>query len=170
MSKAVPEVVTELHDSATLIATWRGTPVENGLTVNLDDTFDEPEIDIKGGRDLDTYTLMLVDADAPSPSSPKYRCWLHWLVVNIPAHDVSAAPGTAAEPVIPRGEVVQEYSPPEPARGRHRLLFLLYKQNGRVAVKKPAKRQGFQVRAWAQDHNLGNPATGLWVYAQADEE
>ncbi len=27
-----------------------------------------------------------------------------------------------------------------------------------------------QVRAWAQDHNLGNPATGLWVYAQADEE
>ena len=47
---------------------------------------------------------------------------------------------------IPRGEVIQEYSPPEPARGRHRLLFLLYKQNGRVAAKKPAKRQGFQVQ------------------------
>ena len=27
-----------------------------------------------------------------------------------------------------------------------------------------------QVRAWAKEHNLGNPATGLWVWAQADEE
>lgn len=30
-------------------------------------------------------------------------------------------------------------------QGKHRLLFLLYKQSGRVTVKPPAKRQGFQV-------------------------
>lgn len=32
-----------------------------------------------------------------------------------------------------------------PAQGKHRLLFLLYKQSGCVTVKPPAKRQGFQV-------------------------
>lgn len=45
----------------------------------------------------------------------------------------------------PCAAALQEYSPPTPARGKHRLLFLLYKQNGRVAAKAPAKRQGFQV-------------------------
>lgn len=29
---------------------------------------------------------------------------------------------------------------------------------------------GSQVREWAKEHNLGNPASGLWVWAQADEE
>lgn len=27
-----------------------------------------------------TYTLLLVDPDAPSPHSPKHRSWLHWMV------------------------------------------------------------------------------------------
>ena len=34
---------------------------------------------------------------------------------------------------------------PAPVQGKHRLLFLLYKQSGRVTVKPPSKRQGFQV-------------------------
>ena len=37
----------------------------------------EPEVSIQTPG---TYTLMLVDPDAPSPTSPKYRSWLHWLV------------------------------------------------------------------------------------------
>jgi hypothetical protein len=31
-------------------------------------------------------------------------------------------------------------------QGRHRFLFLLFKQNGRVTVRPPSKRAGFQVR------------------------
>lgn len=34
----------------------------------------------------------------------------------------------------------------------------------------PAKRQGFQVRAFAQEHNLGAPAAGLFVWAVNGEE
>ena len=33
----------------------------------------EPEIDIKGGRDLDTYTLMLVDAVRLAAKKSVYR-------------------------------------------------------------------------------------------------
>jgi hypothetical protein len=38
---------------------------------------DEPEIAI-GGKD--TYALLMVDPDAPSPSNPKYSPFLHWAV------------------------------------------------------------------------------------------
>ena len=108
-------------------------------------------------------------------------------------------------------------SPPHPSarllgclQGKHRFLFLLFKQSGRVTVRPPSKRQGFQaraglahgatapsapalhwqlgncgitlsklsdptclcpqVRAFAQEHNLGNPAAGLFVWAQNPEE
>jgi hypothetical protein len=37
----------------------------------------EPEVSISTPG---TYTLLLVDPDAPSPHSPKYRSWLHWMV------------------------------------------------------------------------------------------
>ena len=39
----------------------------------------------------------------------------------------------------------------------------------RRAPPSPFWRVPPQVKAWAKDHNLGNPASGLWVYAAADE-
>ena len=35
--------------------------------------------------------------------------------------------------------------PPRSQGGKHRFLFLLFKQNGRVTVRPPSKRQSFQV-------------------------
>ena len=43
---------------------------------------EEPEIAIKGSEA--TFTLLMVDPDAPSPHAPKFRNWLHYLVTNIP--------------------------------------------------------------------------------------
>ena len=43
---------------------------------------EEPEIAIKGSEA--TFTLLMVDPDVPSPHDPKFRNWLHWMVVNIP--------------------------------------------------------------------------------------
>lgn len=99
----------------------------------------------------------MVDPDAPSPANPKYRSWLHWLVINIPGHDIQ------------RGEEVVPYDPPAPGPNRHRYLYLLFKQNGRVKSRAPAKRQGFQVQDWARQHDLGNPANGLFLWSAADE-
>lgn len=107
-------------------------------------------------------------------------------VVNIPSHDPA------------RGEVAVAYMPPEPAKvndekvnnrgpcwsapnpvlygarpplqGKHRILFLLYKQQARVTVRPPSKRQGFQVRAFEKEHHLGSPAAGLFVWAENAEE
>ena len=90
----------------------------------------EPEVEIKG---TGTYTLMLVDVDSPSPKDPHHRSFLLWMVINIPAVDIA------------RGEVVEEYSPPSPARGKHRYAFLLFKQSKRLVVRPPSKRHSFQV-------------------------
>lgn len=30
-----------------------------------------------------TYTLLLVDPDAPTPDDPKFAYWRHWVVSNI---------------------------------------------------------------------------------------
>lgn len=100
----------------------------------------------------------MVDPDAPNPSHPKFRSWLHWLVVNIPGNDPA------------RGEEVEAYMPPEPGKEKHRYVWLLFRQKGRVTARRPAKRQGFQVREWAQQHGLDpRPATGLWFWSAADE-
>ena len=49
-------------------------------------------------------------------------------------------------------------------------MWLLFKQKARVKARRPAKRQGFQVREWAAQHGLDtHPATGLWYWSAADE-
>lgn len=78
-------------------------------------------------------------------------------VINIPSVDVA------------RGEVVVDYEPPSPARGRHRYLYLLFRQTGRVTARRLASRKGFQVKEWAREHGLGNPANGLFFWCDADE-
>lgn len=35
------------------------------------------------------YTLLMIDPDAPTRQSPKFKEWQHWLVVNIPGNNVS---------------------------------------------------------------------------------
>jgi phosphatidylethanolamine-binding protein (PEBP) family uncharacterized protein len=45
-----------------------------------------PEVTITPGtQDINQYTLIMVDPDAPSPDDPKMKEWLHWIVANIPA-------------------------------------------------------------------------------------
>jgi hypothetical protein len=53
------------------------------------------------------------DPDAPSPDAPKYRFWLHWLVINIPGVDVH------------RGEVVTPYMGPVRKAPQHLAAQIL---------------------------------------------
>lgn len=146
---------SEVGDDAELIIKYGSLRIENGQTISPDELLSEPEVEIKPKNQ--TYTLMLVDPDAPAPNTPKYRSWLHWLVINIPSNDII------------RGEEVESYMPPEPAKGKHRYLYLLFKQKNRVVARRPAKRQGFQVKEWAMQHGLDpNPCAGLFFWSAAD--
>lgn len=64
------------------------------------------------------YSLLLVDPDAPSRQNPKFREYLHWLVMNIPGSSID------------QGDEVVGYigSGPPKKTGLHRYIFLIYKQ------------------------------------------
>ncbi|KMZ56421.1 Protein HEADING DATE 3B [Zostera marina] len=102
-----------------------------------------------GGEDLrNFFTLVMVDPDAPNPSNPTLREYLHWLVTDIPETLDSSY-----------GRVETIYESPLPEVGVHRFVFVLYKQLGRQTVA-PADnmfRQNFSTREFAINYNLGSP-------------
>lgn len=52
---------------------------------------DLTDIPVKDGASADqTYTLLLVDPDAPTPDEPKFAWWRHWVLSGL-------KPGTPAE-------------------------------------------------------------------------
>lgn len=79
----------------------------------------------------------MIDPDAPSPSQPKARSWLHWLVVNVPVQRVTSSHdsmrGTGSSSLqcdADRGETVLPYAPPSPPVGTHRYMFIVCQQTG----------------------------------------
>lgn len=74
------------------------------------------------------YSLLMFDPDAPTRIIPVLREVRHWAVVNIPGNAVES------------GETVAEYigcGPPK-YTGRHRYVFLIYKQpDGKIDNKEP---------------------------------
>ncbi|KAM3316943.1 hypothetical protein ACQJBY_034855 [Aegilops geniculata] len=97
-----------------------------------------------GGNDMRVlYTLMLVDPDAPSPSHPTLREYLHWMVVD--------NPGTTGASF---GQELVVYERPEPRSGIHRMVFVLFQQLGRGAVFAPHMRHNFSSRSLARQYHL----------------
>lgn len=100
------------------------------------------------------YSLVLVDADAPSAEQPTDRCWLHWEVVDIPGSNVSA------------GREVLSWTSPKPPAGDkgHRYVLILMQQeqemlaSGTEAVAgcgaKQSTRSKFDVRRFIKTCGL----------------
>lgn len=67
------------------------------------------------------------------------------------------------------GKEIVKYEIPRPNIGIHRYVFLLYKQKGRQAVMKtPNSRDGFNVRKFADDNELGPPVAAVFFNAQRE--
>lgn len=185
--RAIPDIIDLVSDQATLQVTYKNTlKIENAMRIDPEELLQQPAIQIhpKTATPRRVYTLMVVDPDVPTPNNPKLRCFLHWLVINIPPHDIT------------RGEEVVPYEPPcgggksggatrigaaphhhitnkmgpgstGSIKGHHRLVFLLFEQSGRVTARPPSSRKRFQVRSWCASHGgigSGEPAGGLFVW------
>ncbi|CAM0912094.1 unnamed protein product [Alopecurus aequalis] len=114
------------------------------------------------GRVGDLFTLVMTDPDAPSPSEPTMKEWLHWLVVNIPG---------GADPS--QGQEVVPYMAPCPPLGIHRYVLVLFQQKARVAAPASgtdaaAVRARFSTRAFAERHDLGLPVAAMYFNAQKE--
>uniref|UniRef100_A0ACD6A8C3 Uncharacterized protein n=1 Tax=Avena sativa TaxID=4498 RepID=A0ACD6A8C3_AVESA len=99
----------------------------------------------------------MVDPDAPTPSDPSQREYLHWLVSDIPEGcDVS------------RGTEVVAYESPRPTAGIHRFAFVVFRQTVRQEIHAPGWRANFNTRDFAAFYSLGEPAAAAYFNCQRE--
>ncbi|GAU47635.1 hypothetical protein TSUD_137660 [Trifolium subterraneum] len=74
----IGDVLDPFQTSIPITVSYHGKEVNNGAQFKPSQVVNQPRI-IVGGNDLrNFYTLVMVDPDAPSPSNPNLREYLHW--------------------------------------------------------------------------------------------
>ncbi|KAK9138905.1 hypothetical protein Sjap_009499 [Stephania japonica] len=71
----IGDVVDHFERRVPVRVVYGNREITNGCELRPSALVNPPRVDI-GGSDL--YTLVLVDPDAPSPSDPNLREYLHW--------------------------------------------------------------------------------------------
>ncbi|KAK4480812.1 hypothetical protein RD792_011663 [Penstemon davidsonii] len=157
IGRVIGDVVNQFTGSTSLRVTYGRRTVTNGCDMRPSQVLDQPRVEI-GGDDFRTfYTLVLVDPDAPSPSNPNLREYLHWLVTDIPG-----TTGTCF------GQEIVSYESPRPSMGIHRLVFVLFRQLGRQTVYAPGWRPNFITRDFSELYNLGSPVAVVYFNCQRE--
>nr|CAD1842197.1 unnamed protein product [Ananas comosus var. bracteatus] len=126
-------------------------------------------VEIGGAGFRVSYTLVMVDPDAPNPSSPTLREYLHWMVTDIPATtDASFVITRRSQIATISGREIVRYESPQPAMGIHRLAFVLYQQHSRQMAFVPLMRENFCTSNFAHQHNLGSPVAAAYFNCQRE--
>ncbi|EPS72123.1 hypothetical protein M569_02638, partial [Genlisea aurea] len=104
---------------------------------------------------------VMTDPDAPSPSEPALREWVHWIVTDIPG-----CCGDAGS----RGREVLAYGGPRPPIGIHRYVLVLFRQEGGSleGLQPPPIRSRFCTRVFARELNLGMPVATVYFNAHKE--
>ncbi|CAM8883804.1 unnamed protein product [Rhodiola kirilowii] len=157
MERVIGDVLDPFTRSISLSVRYNNKVVTNGCELKPSQVIFQPSVDI-GGDDLRTfYTLVMVDPDAPNPSDPNLREYLHWLVTDIPATTTARF-----------GQEAMCYESPRPTAGIHRFVFVLFRQLGRQTVYAPEWRQNFNTREFAELYNLGSPVAAVYFNCQRE--
>ncbi|XP_042503696.1 protein HEADING DATE 3A-like isoform X1 [Macadamia integrifolia] len=157
VSRVIGDVLDHFNRSIAIRVIYNSREVANGCDLRPSAVVNQPRVEL-GGNDLRTlYTLVMVDPDAPSPSEPNLREYLHWLVINIPE-------GTTTN----LGQEIVSYESPRPTVGIHRLVFVLFRQVGRQTIDAPGWRQNFITRDFAELYNLGLPVAAVYFNSQRE--
>ncbi|XP_058727403.1 protein HEADING DATE 3A-like [Vicia villosa] len=153
----IGDVLDVFQTCIPLRVSYNNKDVSNGCEFKPSQVITQPRVSV-GGDDLrNFYTLIMVDPDAPSPSNPNLREYLHWLVTDIPA---TTGP-TFGHEVVP-------YESPRPLMGIHRIIFAIFRQLGRETVYAPGWRQNFNTKEFAELYNLGLPAAAVYFNIQRE--
>ncbi|KAH8949535.1 hypothetical protein BDL97_10G036900 [Sphagnum fallax] len=177
-AKIVPDIVQSLPEhllDMRVLYTMNGNELGGGGGVRelpmgvqmlLVQIQSRPHVELHGngfGGDAEKYTLVMVDPDAPSPSSPTLRNILHWLVTDIPG---STSP---SQEIWATGQEKMPYLQPAPIEGLHRYVFLLFKQDKSTQfdnlIEAPPSRVTFSVAKFVETYKLGIPVAGYYFKA-----
>ncbi|XP_072950337.1 protein FLOWERINGUS T-like [Typha angustifolia] len=157
VGQVVGDVLDAFAKSASMRVLYNNKDLTNGSELKPSQVANEPRIEI-GGRDMRTlYTLVMVDPDAPSPSNPTKREYLHWLVTDIPETTNATF-----------GNEIVCYESPKPTAGIHRFVFVLFRQSIRQTIYAPGWRPNFNTRDFAALYNLGSPVAAVYFNCQRE--
>ncbi|KAL1938723.1 hypothetical protein VTO73DRAFT_11326 [Trametes versicolor] len=114
-----------------------GAEVNLGNAMTVADTQDEPELRLaalNGPWDDSaspeaSYTLAMLDPDAPSRDEPIYRTFRHWLITGLKSPPVTSNAADALN-ALKSHPATTPYRPPgpRPNSGLHRYIFLLFQE------------------------------------------
>ncbi|KAH7685055.1 Phosphatidylethanolamine-binding protein [Dioscorea alata] len=157
IGQVIGDVVDPFVKSVNLRLVYGTKEITNGSGFRNSAVVNQPSVDIRGNDGNSLYTLVMVDADAPSPNNPYQKEYLHWLVTDIPeSRDVSF------------GNEIVCYESPKPSAGIHRIVFVLFQQKVQQTVHVPGWRPNFNTRDFMAFYNLGPPAAVLFFNCQRE--
>ncbi|XP_068643940.1 protein MOTHER of FT and TFL1 [Aristolochia californica] len=131
--------------------------ITNGCDIKPSSTAHPPTVQISG-KSSDLFTLVMTDPDAPSPSEPTLREWVHWIVLDIPG---------GSDPS--QGKEILPYMGPQPPVGIHRYIFVLFQQKtASPPMEGPTSRANFKTREFAEEHGLGLPVATVYFNAMKE--
>ncbi|KAG0484910.1 hypothetical protein HPP92_008998 [Vanilla planifolia] len=157
LGQVVGDVLDPFVRSATLRVIYNNKEITNGTGLRQSATMNPPRVEIESHNQETLYTLVMVDPDAPSPTNPTNREYLHWLVTDI-QETMDASSGN---------EVVTYETPRTPA-GIHRIIFVLFRQEIQQTIYAPGWRQNFNTRDFAAVYNLGPPVAAVYFNCQRE--
>jgi phosphatidylethanolamine-binding protein (PEBP) family uncharacterized protein len=115
-----------------------GTKIESGI-IYTTDMFEKKKPHITSTKKDNTqlYTTIIVDPDAPYPSNPHYKYFIHLLVVN-------------------STDIKVEYHPPNPPSDSppHRYQVFLYLQPKYIQLEKMESGPNFDLDKFVSKWNL----------------
>ncbi|XP_051230977.1 protein TWIN SISTER of FT [Lolium perenne] len=152
----VGDIVDYFDASARLRVLYHNREITIGSELRPSHVANQPTVQITG-LSGSLYTLVMVDPDAPSPSDPSEREYLHWMVTDIPERgDVN------------RGNEVVSYESPRPAAGIHRFAFVVFRQIVQQTIYAPGWRANFNTRDFAAFYNLNAPVVAAYFNCQRE--
>lgn len=170
----VPEVVDEFESQGLLSIEYpNGSQVSLGNTLTVANTQEIPKIQfiLNSSKEFsvsnkDKFLLVLTDPDAPSNKDHKWSEYAHWIVsdltLNVPSEDAKPDEVEFISTVLDVSkstEILKYEGPgPPPKTGKHRYVFLLYKQDPEVAK--------YDVPLGRPTWGTGTPSSGVRDYIQ----
>ncbi|CAN1284499.1 Protein MOTHER of FT and TFL1 [Linum perenne] len=150
VGKVIGDVIDFFNPTVELTVHYGSRKVSNGCEIKPSAAAQKPVVQVLHDAPFSSvlYTLVMVDPDAPSPSEPRLREWLHWIMVDIPE-------GSDA------------------SKGIHRYVLALFRQErpltgGRMRVVAPEVRGNFCTRHFAARNGLGPPVAAVYFNSRKE--
>ncbi|CAL9114134.1 unnamed protein product [Musa textilis] len=168
VGRVIGDVVDLFVPTVSMTVRFGSKHVSNGCDIKPSVAANPPTVQF-AGQQSDLYTLVrgdsifscvkvMTDPDAPCPSDPTMREWLHWMVVNMPGRTDPS-----------QGEEVVPYMGPRLPLGIHRYVLVLFRQKSRFpGVTPPATRVKFNTRSFAAHHDLGLLVATVYLNSQKE--